>query len=132
MDQNNTSPQGGGPVMDIQVPKADTPPAAEPQTAPPAPEAAQPLKPPKKGKTPVGVILVAVLTAISLSVLTVFAYMKTKDNPQIKNDQQSQTEQKATTGDVDDTTKGIDESLKSMDDTADFNDTDLSDSNLGL
>lgn len=135
MDQKNANPQGGGPVMDIQAPKVDAAPAAAPQAqaaAPASAEAAKPLKPPKRGKTPLGVIFMAILVAMSLSALTVFAYIKTKDSPPVRSDQQSQNEQRATTGDVDDTTKGIDESLKSMDDTADFNDTDLSDSNLGL
>lgn len=131
MDQKNTSPangsQGGGPVMDVQAPK---PAASATNPATQAPAGAKSLKAPKTSKTPVGVILVAIIVGLSLSGLTVFAYMKTKDTPPVKQNTQSQ--QKATSGDVDDTTKGVDESLKSVDDTQDFNDSDLSDTNLGL
>lgn len=131
MDQNNASPAGTppakGPVMDVQAPKPNTPAPAKTQ----APQSAgKALKNPKKGKTPVGVILVALLVAISLGALTVFAYMKTKDSAPVKPAQQ--TEQKASAQDVDNTTQGIDESLKAADDAADFNDSELSDTNLGL
>ena len=135
MDEKNTSPanstQGGGPVMDVQAPKAATSPASSAAQTPAAANN-KPLKAPKAGKTPIGVILVAILVGLSLCGLTVFAYMKTKDTPVTNNGQNTQTQQKATSGDVDDTTDGIDESLKSVDDAQDFNDTDLSDTNLGL
>lgn len=132
MDDKTTSPasnsQGGGPVMDVQAPK---PAASAPATTAQTPAAPKPLKAPKGSKTPIGVILLAIIVGLSLCGLTVFAYMKTKDTPKI-NDQSSQTQQKATSGDVDDTTKGVDESLKSVDDAQDFNESELSDTNLGL
>jgi uncharacterized protein HemX len=136
--QDNNSPQAPSqnptrPVMDIQAP---APAAAslpqEPQEQAPAPEVNKPLQSPKKGKTPFGVMFVAILVGLALCGFTVFAYLKTKDSPTVKENQQAATQQKATAKDVDETTKGVDESLKSLDDSKDFNDADLSDSNLGL
>jgi hypothetical protein len=113
--------------MDVQAPKPGA--AAASSTAP---QSAKPLKAPKKAKTPIGVIIVAVIVALSLSALTVFAYLKTKDSPSVKDNQKSQAQDRASAGDIDDTTNGVDEGLKSLDDTKDFNDSDLSDTNLGL
>lgn len=140
MDQQDTnsparqSQNPTGPVMDVQAPPAPaaaSQPAASTPTATPA--VSTPTSPHKKGKTPFGVMFVAVLVGLGLCGLTVFAYLKTKDAPTVRDNQNAATtQQKASAKDVDETTKGIDESMKSLDDAADFNDADLSDSNLGL
>lgn len=91
----------------------------------------------KHGKTPVVAIVIALVIALGLAGLTVFAYMKNKDS--VKPESDATTQQPtvakttpATTGDVDTATKEVDTTLQEVDNTEDFADTTLTDAALGL
>lgn len=91
-----------------------------------------------KSDKPIAVIIVAVLVAMSLIAVTVFAYMKTQNDthPEANHTTTSPggTHQQAavTPNDVDTTSKEVDQTLSSLDDAKDFPDTELSDQALGL
>ncbi len=94
-----------------------------PMAIPPAPAGTH------KG-APKAAIVVAVIIALALAALTVFAYMKTKnDSKQSVNDRASSS---VTASDVDQASKDLDTSLNKADDTKDFPESDLTDQNLGL
>lgn len=92
----------------------------------------------KKGR-PVAVIVVAVLVALIMAGLTVFAYMKTKNSTKPTGDQSSQQPtasektqtQGATTADVDSVSKEVDNAA-AANETADIPESDLTDQSLGL
>ena len=89
-------------------------------------------------KAPVGAIVAALVIAVGLAALSVFAYMKTSDKPanNAKSGTQSVNQSAApaaiTGKDVDTATKGIDETMGSTNDTADFDSNSLSDASLGM
>lgn len=106
---------------------------------PPAEPHAQPVsehKPPHHGM-PVLAIIIATLLAIVLAGLVVYAYTQNQDgdidrNDSTKTSQPSEEKTEASPTDVDDTNKEIDGALKNADDAADFPETELSDTSLGL
>lgn len=90
---------------------------------------------PKHSGTPVVAVVIAIVIALALAGLTVFAYLKTRNTSPDTNTtttQPSTTASKATTKDVDNTSKDMDTALSSVDDTKDFAATDISDTALGL
>lgn len=89
----------------------------------------------KAGKVPVVAVVVAILIALGLAAVTVYAYMKTKDDNKAtdtSSSTQQQTTTPATAGDVDQTDKDIDGALNEVNASEDFGNSDLSDSGLGL
>jgi uncharacterized protein HemX len=130
METNNepTPNVNANAVMDIQ------PPQATPSTSNPQSSETEPVTPanPKKSRPPIMVIIIAIIVALTMAGLTVFVYLKTKDTPSLKQASKQSQQDKATSADVESATQSIDESMKSVDEASDFNDTELSDSNLGL
>lgn len=103
------------------VPPPDTP---APIEAPPS------LPPPKANHSVLIAVIVAILVAVVLAGLAVFAYLKDREIKTTPATSQTVTP-KVTTGEVDQTTKAIDEDLSSATEK-DFDANDLSDSALGL
>jgi uncharacterized protein HemX len=132
---------------DITTPKPDEmaaatpPPAAEPVAAPtPAPdtqsaeqqaEALLQTTAPKKPKTPVGLIVFAIVVCIGLGALTIYTFVQTKKKPETQQTTTQTTTPAVTAEDVENTSKELDETVDGVDNT-DVNDNDLSDSSLGL
>jgi hypothetical protein len=88
----------------------------------------------KSGK-PVFVILIAVLVALGLAGVAVYAYMQSNDTKSpstSKSESTSQPAAPATSTDVDDAAKDVDEAISSVDDTKDMPESDLTDQTLGL
>jgi hypothetical protein len=82
---------------------------------------------------PIGAIITAIVIALILAALTVFAFIKTSNTIEpITNGSDTNNQSSATPADVDETIKNIDESLNSVDDTQDVNNEGLSDPSLGL
>lgn len=127
-----------------------TPPApTEPEPTPPAPfnaeAASQDEQPqpapatqaphPHKSGAPVGTIIIAIVIALVLAGLAVFAYNRSKNQPAASKTPASQpaaSKTPATASDVDATNQQIDASLATVDDNKDFAATELSDATLGL
>ncbi|MBA3758251.1 hypothetical protein H0X10_01295 [Candidatus Saccharibacteria bacterium] len=88
-----------------------------------------------KAGTPIVAIIAAVIVAVGLIGVTVFAYMKNQDGS--KTDKyslpgvSSQNQADTTGNEVDDTSKDVDNALKSADE-ADFPESELTDQSLGL
>lgn len=89
---------------------------------------------PKK-KSPMLVIVLAIIIALALGGVAYYLYDKNKGNPNIE----SQTAQPvadnvtpATTSDVDQTTQDVDTAVEEADKAGDVSDSDLTDSTLGL
>lgn len=127
-------PQG---VMDVR-PATPQPPTSSPQpnTAPPSPEETKP-EPPKshKSRAPKIVIAVAVIIALGLAAAATVAYLQSREETeplQESDASQQETVQPATTDDVDETTKSVDEALNETDTAQEFPEEDLSDQTLGL
>lgn len=92
----------------------------------------------KTGHKPIVPIIIAVIVAIALGAVTVFAYMKTKNDTRGGGDThttaptaETQDSSGATPQDVDDASKAVD-GAAGTNDTADLPETDLSDNNLGM
>ncbi len=79
-------------------------------------------------------IVVAVVVAIGLAGLVIFAYMQSQNSDTIeRSDTQTLTEKPlASVTDVDTASQEIDSELQKADDEADFAATDLEDDTLGL
>lgn len=143
-------PQNPTPVMDIQPPRSVA--AQHPNEPVPAPDqptdevstdqpkATEPVlaaRPPKvPSKTPYLAIFCAVIVAGVFTALAVIMYTSS-DREQLANEESSQqpgTTQTdtATPTDVDETDKAIDDSMSSLDDAADYGDSAVSDTTLGL
>lgn len=96
-----------------------------------------PVKPSQDRSTraPVFAIVAAIIVGGALVAVTVFAFKNSvkEGTPAATTTQQESTvPAAATTTDIDQTSAEIDKSLKSLDDTADFPDDELSDTTLGL
>lgn len=157
MDPKTTpqQPAPNGPVMDVQRPRpvavapapapiaqapavVEAPAEASSETAIPSGvsqatnpvSTTPPAKPKNKSSLPVALIAIVVVVVGALSAIAVFAYTKTKE-PVGQADSAkpavTTASQEAETASTE-----IDNSLKSIDDTTDFGDADLSDSSLGL
>ena len=90
-------------------------------------------KTPHHHSAPLGPIIVAVIVALVLGGLTVYA-LKTK-NPAAPTANTASTSKTATTvksSDVSKTSDDVDSSLKQVNDTQDFNSNDLSNATLGI
>lgn len=101
----------------------------------PASEAPAPITPlPHKASAPIAAIVAAVLVAIGLAAVTVYAYQKTQNDSKatITNKNTTQTEVKSTAKEVDQTVKEIDDTLTTTDDAKDFPDSEITDQSLGL
>lgn len=86
-----------------------------------------------KSGRPIGVIVAAIVIALLLAGLTIMVYLKTKNSIKpISNNSGQNSEQVATPADVDDATEALNQTLDSVKDDQDFNENDLSDTNLGL
>lgn len=82
---------------------------------------------------PIGAIVTAIVVALILAGLTVFAFIKTSNTIEpISEDTGASTQPAATPADVDKTIEDIDKTMNSVDDTQDINNQDLSDPSLGL
>ncbi len=91
-----------------------------------------------KRSAPVAAIIIAIIVAVGLAGMVVFAYMQNKDSGDIKrsdtpaNSQAVVEKPQASVSDVDSTTQEIDSGLQKADDAKDFSATDFSDASLGL
>jgi uncharacterized protein HemX len=139
----------GDPPEDQTVPVTETPALSEEPSEPspemPTEEAHEPdTKPPHdehpapaahKPGAPVVAIIAAVLVAIGLIAVTVYAYQKSQDGN--KTDKyslpstNSETQADTATKEVDDVSKAVDSASNSADET-DFSESELTDQNLGL
>lgn len=129
-----------------QAPPEETPAdagATTPEVAAPADDASSPPQTPvpttaqngDKHHSPYGAVVAAVVIAVLLAGLTVFAYLKTSGNKTATGTNKSSTQAvpaPVTSNEVDQTNSQIDDAMKSANDTEDFGSTDLSDSALGL
>lgn len=113
---------------------------AEPRLAaePEVPDTNQPQKSqkPKKEKgprAPIGAIIMAIIVAGALAGVTVFAYMRSNSTSTDKGtENQDSANSEVQSSDVDDVTSEIDKSLNGLDDSKDFQESELSDTTLGL
>lgn len=123
-DSSKSEEQAGDSVESDEKDEAST--AAE---AAPAP--IQPVV--HKSGAPVFAIIAAVLVAIGLAAITVYAYMETqKDNKPATTQTNTQEDDAAADSQaVDDTSKEIDKALEASDE-ADFPEDELTDQNLNL
>jgi hypothetical protein len=90
-----------------------------------------------KKHSPVVPIVVAGIIALALIAVTVFAFLKTKETTTPDGDDHTspthqETSSAATTQDIDDANKEIDQTLTAVDEAKDFPEADLSDQSLGL
>lgn len=128
------SPQGG--VMDVR-PAEPRPPTSPSQanTAPPSPKETKPELKPHKSRAPKIVIAVAIIIALGLAAAATVVYLQSREETEPLQESDTswrETVQPATTKDVDETTKSVDEALNETDTTQDFPEEDLSDQALGL
>ncbi len=101
------------------------------EPAPPSnPQTTQALPPKKKSKS-TGIIIVAIIVALVIGGVIVFAYLKGRTKPAPAPTDQTTTQPVSST-DVTNASKSVDQDLSKADDTKDFNSNDLSDSTLGL
>lgn len=81
-------------------------------------------------------IVIAIIVAIGLTSAAVFAYIKTNqktdNHPETEHTTQPTQSTPATTGDVDDASKQVDDTMNSANDEKDAPESDLSDQTLGL
>lgn len=122
---------GDPPVNNQDNPVESTPSLPEQ----PANEAPAPQMPPAphKASAPVAAIVAAILVAIGLAAVTVYAYQKTQnDSKAAKTNTSTQTELKSTAKEVDQTAKEIDSTLTTTDDAKDFPESEITDQSLGL
>lgn len=106
-------------------------PSAEPPSNLPAPAAPSG----RKAAAPLGVIIAAVLIALGLIAVTVYAYLQSQEKSS-KSTESSQTDTTKTTPavtgtDVDEASGEVDKALNSSEET-DFPDSELTDQSLGL
>jgi multisubunit Na+/H+ antiporter MnhC subunit len=101
-------------------------PSEESQSQPPA------MPPAHKGSAPIAVIIAAIVIAIGLVGVTVYAYMQSQDKDEKTDTSQTQQTTPEVTGeDVDQTTADVDEALGATEE-ADFPEAELTDQTLGL
>lgn len=107
----------------------------KPEDNKPVPDQPQPQKPhePHKG-APTVAIVIAIIVAIGLAGVVIFAYMQSRNSDTIeRTDTQSLTEKpQASVTDVDTASQEIDSELEKANDSTDFAANDLDDSTLGL
>ncbi len=103
-----------------------TPPVTDHPPSQPTPTISQQ----KTRSMPLVAVVVAIVIALGLIGLAVFAYFRHKDMPAGEHHHMSSTE--VTTNDVDNTGKDVDNALSSANDNKDLPESDLSDQALGL
>lgn len=118
-----TSAAGDDPVKTDET--TETTPAPTPLAAAPAPKSSG-------HKTPIVAIVLAVLIAACLAVFAIFAYNKSNEPAPAKQNDTSQTEDKATEADVDEVIQDVDQTLNGANDETDFDTNSINDSSLGL
>ena len=123
---------GEPPVINQETSMEPTPSVSEQQPVSEAPPQMPPA--PHKASAPIAAIVAAILVAIGLAAVTVYAYKKTQNDskPAITNKNTTQTEVKSTAQEVDQTVKEIDSTLTTTDDAKDFPDSEITDQSLGL
>jgi uncharacterized protein HemX len=125
-------------TADAEETPAETTDAAKPEASEKAEEKnpfAVPDMPHKKTGTPIAAIAIAILVAVGLAGVTVYAYMKTQNetkSPYETGSQQTEQPASVTPADVDSTSKEIDDAVNSIDDSKDLPENELSDQSLGL
>jgi hypothetical protein len=129
-------------VPSTPAPAATTDASAAPAAPESTPEAPAPASPmainaaavPMKHHAPVGVVVGAIIIALVLAALTVFAFMKLNKNSDSTKApvKQATTAAKVTSSEVQETATAIDQSISSVNDSQDFNANDLTDTTLGL
>ena len=141
--QSRVDNSSSEPATDVPAPQAESSPdvysAESSNEQPLLGSHEQPIhghKPPHSGM-PIMAIAIAVVVAIVLAGLVVFAYTRNSSGDIDRKDTtgiyQPITEKpQATTADVDETNKEIDAGLEKANDTADFPESELSDASLGL
>lgn len=121
-----------------ETPSAEDQPQSSEQNdeKPAVPE--HPQMPHKSSGAPVAAIVIAIIVALALCGLVVFAFFKAKNDTKLggdtssSNSQTTVTKPQASPTDVDQTTSSIDQSLNSANDATDFSASDISDQSLGL
>lgn len=126
-NETGSVPAAVEPSVDQTVP---APYAEPPADSTPPHSATAPAQEPEHHKGPIGAVIAAVVIAVLLAGLTVFAYLQSKDSKTASNKSAQTT--KMSGKDVDATSSQIDSSIQSASDATDFGATDLSDSALGL
>lgn len=117
------------PASDQPVPAADIDTSEHTEHNTTHPEAQAPVP---RSSSPLAAIIAAVVVAVGLAGLTVFAYMKQQEsNKPVPAADNSSAQQETPTQEVDTTDQEIDEALKASDE-ADFSESELSDESLGL
>ncbi len=111
------------------APKPPVSPAEETETAATVPSAADAIKK-KKGMGLV--ILIVVIIVAALAVAGYFAFLKEDEKSATTPETTTQTSTEETAVNPDDVSATIDESIADLDDTADFDSGELSDTTLGL
>lgn len=127
------TPEPIAPPESDQAVVTEEAPVAPDQPSDQAPLVAHPAESEHHHKKPIVAVLVAVVVALGLAGVAIFAYQdlnkkKTADKAQTL----PVTETETTPADVDDVTKEIDTNLNGTNDAADFDDNSLSDTNLNL
>lgn len=88
---------------------------------------------PHKSGAPVVAVILAIVIALVLTAITVFAYLRTKDDTASTKSPSANTVQpKVSAQDVDQTSADIDSTINSVDDVKDFAAEDLTEKSLGL
>lgn len=145
----NQEQTGSPPVQDISVmdvkPSQDTSavksdePTPEKSVSDGLPERPDPVQVPELNKpkrgAPVITIVVAIIVALGLAGLAVFAYMKTnetKKTPESNQPVSPAAAENVTTQDVEEVDSQTEADLNSVDEATDFPETDLSDQSLEL
>lgn len=120
--ENSDSPPVSESTADTSAPGADNPMAIDHTQQPVAH---------KKSGAPMAAIIVAIVIAITLAALTVFAYMKSKSDTKITSKSAPTAAAALTAADVDQAGQEMDATLQKADDTKDFA-NELNDASLGL
>jgi uncharacterized protein HemX len=110
------------PSLESEQASAPTP-QTELNAKQPMPKASKP-----QGTAPIGIITFAVIVALALAGIALYLYKSGRQT--IPTNQQSTAP--ATEQDVDNTSAAVEGAVSQPDDSQDFNDSDLSDANLGL
>ncbi len=93
---------------------------------------------PLRHKAPIGAIIAAIVIALLLAAATIFAYLRSSKDTTATSTKfpttaaSTATQPQLKASDIEQTSQGIDDSIKSIDNNKDFSSTDLSDTTLGL
>lgn len=128
----------GDPPIQEEAPPADSPMAEPAQNNFPAETtsadaaAPAPMEAPHKAGAPIAAITAAILVALGLAAVTVYAYMKSQNENKPAATTTTQSASQTAASEVDKTTKEIDNTLSSTSEATDFPANEISDQSLGL